>query len=139
MQPSMKKNYGDVRTTQLSFLETVEQLESALKKEGFGVLCHIDIQAKMKEKLGIDFSKYVILGACNPLLARLALQGDMNLGLLLPCNTVVYEAGGQIHVGVIDAIRMLSVADIPGMEGLARQVNEKLQRALDAVAARPAV
>ncbi len=133
--PSTKTSkYGDVRTTKLSFDEALAQMEAALKKEGFGVLCQIDIQAKLKEKLGADFARYAILGACNPPLALQALQKDMNLGLLLPCNVVVYEQGGEIHVGAIDAVKMLSVADQPEMEKLARQVNEKLRRALDAVA-----
>jgi len=130
--------YGDVRTTKLQFNEAIAQLEAALKKEGFGVLCQIDIQAKLKEKLGVDFSRYVILGACNPPLALQGLQKDMHLGLLLPCNAVIYEQGGQVHVGAIDAVKMLSVANQPEMEGVARQVNEKLQRALDAVAPRQA-
>jgi uncharacterized protein (DUF302 family) len=137
MQPSKTTNYGDVRTTKLRFDEALAQMEVALKKEGFGVLCQIDIQAKLKEKLGVDFPRYVILGACNPPLAQQALQKDINLGLLLPCNTVVYEDGGQVHVGAVDALRMLSVANDPDMEGLAREVNEKLRRALDSVAPQP--
>ena len=137
MQTHKTTDYGDVRRTKLHFDEAVAQMEAALKKEGFGVLCQIDIQAKLKEKLGIDFPKYVILGACNPPLAQQALQKDINLGLLLPCNAVVYEEGGQVHVGAIDAVRMLSVANDPDMAGLARQVNEKLRRALDTVAPRP--
>lgn len=138
MEFSKTADYGDVRTTKLHFDEAVAQLEAALKQEGFGVLCQIDIQAKLREKLGVDFPRYVILGACNPPLAQQALQKDMNLGLLLPCNAVVYEDGGQVHVGAIDAVKMLSVANSPEMEGLARQVNEKLRRALDAVAPQPA-
>ena len=134
MEFSKTTDYGDVRTTKLHFDEAVAQLEAALKQEGFGVLCQIDIQAKLKEKLGVDFPRYIILGACNPPLAQQALKKDMNLGLLLPCNAVVYEDGGQVHVGAIDAVKMLSVANSPEMEGLARQVNEKLRRALDAVA-----
>jgi uncharacterized protein (DUF302 family) len=134
MQSSETIDYGDVRKTKLRFDEALAQMEAALKKEGFGVLCQIDIQAKLKEKLGIDFPRYVILGACNPPLALRALQQDINLGLLLPCNAVVYEEGGQVHVGVVDAVRMLSVANHPEMEGLVRQVNEKLRRALDSVA-----
>ncbi len=122
----------------MGFDEAVSQMEIALKNEGFGVLCQIDIQAKLKEKLGVDFPRYIILGACNPPLAQQALQKDINLGLLLPCNVVVYEEGGQVHVGAVDAVRMLSVANHPQLEGLARQVNEKLRRALDAVALQPA-
>ena len=131
-------NYGDVRVTKLGFDRALIQLEASLKKEGFGVLCQIDIQAKLKEKLGVDFSRYVILGVCNPPLAHQALQADMNLGLLLPCNAVVYEKGGVVHIGVIDAVRMLSVADNPEMKSMAQQVNEKLRRALDSVTAHPA-
>lgn len=134
MQFSKTSDYGDVRTTKLRFDEALAQMEVALKKEGFGVLCQIDIQAKLKEKLAIDFPRYVILGACNPPLAQQALQRDINLGLLLPCNAVVYEEGGQVHVGAVDAVKMLSVTNHAEMEGLARQVNEKLRRALDSVA-----
>ena len=138
LSASTSCGYGDVRTVKISFDDAVVRIEGALKTEGFGVLCQIDIQAKLKEKLGVDFPRYVILGACNPPLAQQALQQDINLGLLLPCNVVVYEEGGQVHVGVVDAVRMLSVANHPEMEGLARQVNEKLRRALDSVAPRPA-
>jgi uncharacterized protein (DUF302 family) len=138
MPPWKTTDYGDVRTTQLQFDEAVIQLEAALKKEGFGVLCQIDIQAKLKEKLGLDFPNYVILGVCNPPLALQALQKDINLGLLLPCNAVVYEMDDRVHIGIIDAVRMLSVANQPEMENLAQQVNEKLRRALDAVAPHPA-
>lgn len=134
MQFSKTSDYGDVRTTKLRFDEAFAQMEVALKKEGFGVLCQIDIQAKLKEKLGIEFPRYVILGACNPPLAQQALQRDINLGLLLPCNAVVYEEGGQVYVGTVDAVKMLSVTNHAEMEGLARQVNEKLRRALDSVA-----
>ncbi len=136
MTPFHSHRYGDVRTTSLAFDEAVERLEGTLKEEGFGVLCRIDIQAKLKEKLGIAFPRYVILGACNPPLAAQALERDIQLGLLLPCNAVVYERDGKVHVGAVDAIRMLSVADLPEMEGVARQVNEKLGRALDKIAPR---
>src|ERR1035441_7623295 len=136
--PSNKTtDYGDVRPTKLRFDEALTQMEAALKKEGFGVLCQIDIQAKLKEKLGVDFPRYVILGACTPPLAQQALQLDINLGLLLPCNVVVYEEGGQVHVGAVDAVRMLSVANHIEMEELAGKVNEKLRRALDSVAPQP--
>ena len=80
MGSTKRTEYGDVRTTNLSFDETVAQLEAALKKEGFGVLAQIDMQAKMKEKLGIDFPKYVILGACNPPLARKRFKWILILG-----------------------------------------------------------
>jgi uncharacterized protein (DUF302 family) len=127
--------YGYVREVALEFEEAVTKIEAALKTEGFGILCQIDIQAKLKEKLGVEFPRYLILGACNPPIAFQALQEEINLGLLLPCNAVVYEQGGRIHVGVVDAVKMLSVVGNPAMETMARQVNEKLRRAVDLVAA----
>ena len=111
----------------LPFEDAVARMEAGLKNEGFGVLCKIDIQAKLKEKLGVEFPRYVILGACNPPLAYQALQEEINLGLLLPCNAVVYERNGQVYVGVVDAEKMLSVVGNPGMEPMARDVNRKLR------------
>jgi uncharacterized protein (DUF302 family) len=127
--------YGYVRPVNVGFEAAIARTEAALKAEGFGVLCQIDIRAKLKEKLGVDFPPYVILGACNPPIAHMALKTEVNLGLLLPCNAVVYERGGQVMVGVVDAARMLSIVGNPDMEPMAQQVNEKLRRAVDAVAA----
>lgn len=135
MQTGKTIEYGYVREVGLRFEEAVTKIEAALKTEGFGVLSQIDIQAKLKEKLGVEFPRYVILGACNPAIAYQALQAEINLGLLLPCNAVVYEQGGRIHVGVVDAAKMLSVVGNPAMEGMAQQANEKLRRAVDHVAA----
>src|SRR5690242_3840736 len=134
MQTLLACDYGELRTVKMPFDEAVAKMEAALKAEEFGDLCQIDIQAKMKEKLGVDFPRYVILGACNPPLAHRALQGDINLGLLLPCNAVVYEHQGAVRVGVVNAESMLSVAHRPEMAGLAIQANQKLRRALDSVA-----
>src|ERR1019366_152151 len=138
LSASTSCGYGDVRTVKISFDDAVARIEDALKTEGFGVLCQIDIQAKLKEKLGIDSPRYVILGACNPPLALQALREDINLGLLLPCNAVVYEKDGQVQVGVVDALKMLSLVGRPELEGMARQVNENLRRAIDSVARQPA-
>jgi uncharacterized protein (DUF302 family) len=123
--------YGYVRSVRLPFEDAVAKTEAALKTEGFGVLCAIDIQAKLKEKLGVDFPRYVILGACNPPIAQMALQQEIGLGLLLPCNAVVYEKDGAVYVGVVDAEKMLSVTGNAAMAPMARQVNEKLRRAID--------
>jgi uncharacterized protein (DUF302 family) len=133
MQATEPLAYGYVRAVDLPFDEAVARTESALKAEGFGVLCAIDIQAKLKEKLGVDFPRYVILGTCNPPLAHEALRHEIGLGLLLPCNAVVYEKDGRVYVGVVDAERMVSVTGNPDMAPMARQVNEKLRRAVDAL------
>ena len=138
MQTGKTIEYGYVREVPLGFEEAVSKMEAALKTEGFGVLCQIDIQAKLKEKLGVEFPRYMILGACNPPAAYQALQEEINLGLLLPCNAVVYEKDGSVYVGVVDAAKMLSVVGNPAMEGMARQINEKLRKAVDSIAGRAA-
>ena len=95
------------------------------------MLCEIDIKEKLKEKLGVDFRDYVILGACNPALAYQTLQEEINIGLLLPCNVIVYEQGGRSVLSAVDAARMLSVVGNPRLESTASQVNEKLRRVID--------
>ena len=129
-QPQHSK-YGFSRTLDVSYEEAVDQARTALKKEGFGVLCEIDIKEKLKEKLGVDFRRYIILGACNPPLAHKTLQEEINIGLLLPCNVIVYEAdeAGKSVVAAIDAKTMLSVVgDNVTLNAVATEVNEKLQR-----------
>ena len=138
MQAANAIEYGYVREVSLPFEEAIAKTEAALKAEGFGVLCQIDLRAKLKEKLGVDFPRYVILGACNPPIAYQALREEINLGLLLPCNAVVYEQGEQVWVGVVDAAKMLSIVGNAAMEGMAREVNEKLRRAVDSVVAQAA-
>lgn len=124
-------SYGNARTTHLPFGEALERARAALKAEGFGVLCEIDIREKLREKLGVEFTNYVILGACNPPLAYDALKAERNIGLLLPCNVVVYEESGKTVVAAIDAAKMLSIVGNAGLEATAQQVNEKLRRVVD--------
>ncbi|HEV2341024.1 MAG TPA: DUF302 domain-containing protein [Candidatus Acidoferrales bacterium] len=133
MPTQTASEYGEIRAVNLSFADAVSKTEAALQSEGFGILCRIDIQAKMKEKLGIDFPRYMILGACNPPLARQALEQDFNLGLLMPCNAVVYERGGKVHVGVVNVEAMLSFMRRPELAAFAKEVNSKLRRALASV------
>jgi len=132
-QIGVEIGYGYGRSLDLRFETAVQQARESLKSEGFGVLCEIDIKEKLKEKLGVDFTNYLILGACNPPLAYNALQQEMNLGLLLPCNVVVYEKQGKSFVAAIDAAKMLSVVENPALEPTARQVNEKLRRVIDKI------
>ena len=123
--------YGYARVLDLPFQAALQRARESLKSEGFGILCEIDLREKLKEKLGVDFTNYVILGACNPPLAYSALQLEMNIGLLLPCNVVVYENGGKACVAAVDASKMLSVVGNPALEATARQVNERLQKVID--------
>ncbi len=133
MSSGFEVGYGYARVLDLQFEAAVHQARESLKSEGFGVLCEIDIKDKLKEKLGVDFTKYMILGACNPPLAHNALQQELNIGLLLPCNVVVYEKDGRSFVAAIDAAKMLSVVGNAALESTARQVNEKLRRVIDKI------
>ena len=129
-QPQHSK-YGFSKAVDIPYEEAVEKTRVALKEAGFGVLSEIDIKEKLKEKLGVDFRHYVILGACNPPLAYKTLQEEINIGLLLPCNVIVYEADepGKSVVAVIDAKAMLSVVgDNATLDAVAAEVNEKLKR-----------
>ncbi|HSE19323.1 MAG TPA: DUF302 domain-containing protein [Pyrinomonadaceae bacterium] len=133
-QEPQPAKYGFSKAVDLPYAEAVERTRAALKEEGFGVLCEIDIKEKLKEKLGVDFRNYVILGACNPPLAYETLQQEINIGLLLPCNVVVYEDAGHTVVAAIDAARMLSVAGNPKLNATAEVVNEKLRKVVESVA-----
>lgn len=128
-----QSSYGYGKTLDLSFIEAVERTKEALKNEGFGVLCEIDIKQKLKEKLGVDFRDYVILGACNPPLAYQTLEVELDIGLLLPCNVIVYEQNGKSVVSAIDAAKMMTVVGNPRLEVTAKEVNEKLRRVIDSI------
>jgi uncharacterized protein (DUF302 family) len=127
--------YGFSREVAGEFDEIVEQVRESLKTEGFGVLSEIRIDEKLKEKLGVDFRRYVILGACNPPLAFATLQEDINIGLLLPCNVVVYETDpNRSVVAAVDANAMMSViGENPGVKEVAQEVNERLHRVLEQI------
>ena len=131
-QQLQHSKFGFSKTIDLPYKEAVAKARSALKDQGFGVLCEIDLKEKLKEKLGVDFRNYVILGACNPPLAYKTLQEEISIGLLLPCNVIVYEAdeSGKSVVAAIDARTMLSVAGSNNatLDTVATEVNEKLER-----------
>lgn len=123
-------SYGFSRVLEVPFGEALERTRAALQANGFGVLFEIALDQKLKEKLGVEFKPYVILGACNPPIAYQALQEEMALGLLLPCNVIVYEEAGKSVVAAIDAGKMMSVVGNPKLEAPAGQVNEMLQRVI---------
>jgi uncharacterized protein (DUF302 family) len=121
-------------TTPLPFDQAVERVRDELKAEGFGVLCEIDVQATLKEKLGVDDGPYLILGACNPPLAHQALQAEPELGVLLPCNVVVYERGGGTHISAVDAERMLSIVGNDAIAPVAAEVRRRLAAVVERAA-----
>ena len=122
--------YGFSKTVDLSFEQTIEKVTEELKKEGFGVLTTIDVKDTLKKKIDVDFKKYTILGACNPPIAHKALQTEEELGLLLPCNVIVYEKDNQTKVSMFDPMLMTNIVDNEKMEPIAKEVKEKLQRVL---------
>lgn len=128
--------YGIRKTVALAYADAVEKTKSALQEQGFGVLSEIDMQQKLKEKLDVDSGPYVILGACNPPLAWKALQAEPEIGLLLPCNVIVYERGdGQCVVAAVDPDSMLGVVgDNPEVAEVARDARSRLQRAIETIA-----
>jgi uncharacterized protein (DUF302 family) len=125
--------YGFSKTTEYSFEQAIEKVTEELKKEGFGVLTTIDVKDTLKKKIDVDFKKYTILGACNPKLAHSALQVEEELGLLLPCNVIVYEKNEKIVVSIFDPRVMTLVIENPEMKPVAEEVKTKLQRVLEAV------
>lgn len=129
--------YGFGVTVRLPYARAVERTREALAAEGFGVLTEIDVAATLKKKIDVDFRPYVILGACNPPLAHRALTAEIDIGLLLPCNVVVYAGDdeGQSVVTAMDPEAALSLADNPDVAPIAREVGERLRRVLDQVAA----
>ncbi len=133
MTKKKELGYGYRREIEAPFDETVSRTRDALMDEGFGVLTEIDMKEKLGEKLDVDFRKYLILGACNPPLAFFALQEDLDIGLLLPCNVIVYENGNRTSVAAIDASKVLAVANNSDLESTAETVNDKLRRAIDSI------
>lgn len=119
-------SYTLAGTTSHEFSAAVARVREELRAEGFGVLCEIDVQATLREKLGVESEPYVILGACNPPLAHQALQAEPELGVLLPCNVVVYRSSGETHIAAIDAQRMLSIVDNDALPPIAAEVSRRL-------------
>jgi uncharacterized protein (DUF302 family) len=121
-------------STALSFKEAVVRVREELAAEGFGVLCEIDVQATLKQKLDVDREPYLILGACNPPLAHRALEAEPELGVLLPCNVVVYEQQGQTHIAAVDAEQMLSIVGNDELAPTATEVGRRLAAVVDRAA-----
>jgi len=127
-------NYGLSKTSQLSYEQALEKVTAELQKEGFGVLTEIDVKATLKKKLDVDFKPYKILGACNPPFAYKALQAEEQIGLMLPCNVIVYvNDAGETVVSAINPMASMQTVQNPDLEGIGSQVAEKLRRVIQAV------
>ena len=127
-------SYYYSKTVSGDFESVVEKVHAELQKEGFGVLADIDIQGALKKKLGIDFRRYRILGACNPPFAFKALQAEDKIGTMLPCNVVVQEtADGQVEVAAVNPVTSMIGVKNDDLLDIARQIAEKLQRVIQAL------
>jgi uncharacterized protein (DUF302 family) len=127
--------YGIGTTVPVPYTKAVERTKEALAAEGFGVLSEIDVAATLHKKLGVDFRPYVILGACNPSLAHRALLAERDIGLLLPCNVVVYEADEPGHsvVAVPDPVAAMRLSGNDAIQPIAEDVKARLTRVLAAL------
>jgi len=123
--------YGYKKQVNLHYEETLEKTREELQKEGFGVLTEIDVKATLKKKLNVDFDNYIILGACNPPFAYQALQAEEDIGLLLPCNVIIYETGGKTFVSAMLPTVAMSMVENENLRGIAVQVEEKLKKVID--------
>jgi len=126
-------HYGFTKPLDTPYETVVALAREALKKEGFGILTEIDVQEKMKEKLGVDMGKYIILGACNPPNAYKAILAEENIGLMLPCNVIVYEKGGKTVLSVIKPTVAMQMIDNAELQKAAETVEEQLKKAFDAI------
>jgi len=134
--PQQTSKYGMSVEVEASYDQAVERTRQELGKEGFGVLTEIDVKATLKKKLDVDFRPYIILGACNPPIAHQALSAERDLGLLLPCNVIVYASDkpDKSVIAAIDPVEQLKLTGNASITPFAEEVRERLERVLDAVA-----
>ena len=128
------KDYVISAETDLPFMEAVNRVRDLLQEAGYGLLCEIDVKAKLEKKLGVEREPYVILGACNPPLASESLEAEPNLGVLLPCNVVVYEREGHTRVAAVEPEQMLSIVGNEDLGPIAQRVREDLARVVEEIA-----
>jgi uncharacterized protein (DUF302 family) len=126
-------SFGMRKETRSTYDEVLGKLPDLLKAEGFGVLTQIDVKETLKQKLGVDFRRYTILGACNPPLAHRALSAETEIGVMLPCNVIVYEDDqGKAVVVAVDPMQTIAATN-PGLAGIAGEVRQRLSRVLEKV------
>jgi uncharacterized protein (DUF302 family) len=129
------KEYSFSTVLETSYEEAVSKVIEVLKEEGFGVLTEIDVKATLKKKLDVDFRKYLILGACNPPYAYRSLQAELDVGLLLPCNVILYETDDKkIHVAALNPVSALAIIKNEELKTIALEVSQKLKRVIERVA-----
>ncbi|MBT3362348.1 MAG: DUF302 domain-containing protein [Chloroflexi bacterium] len=125
--------YGYKRQIDGTYDQVKQKATEELAKEGFGILTEIDVKATLKKKMDVDFDKYVILGACNPPFAYEALKAERDIGLLLPCNVIVYEQEGKTYASAIVPTVAMSAVENRGLGEIALQVEQKLKKVIDSI------
>lgn len=125
--------YGFTKEVNMPFNETIKIITEELKKEGFGILTRIDIKEKFKEKLGVDFIRYEILGACHPKSAYEAILAEENIGLMLPCNIIIYEEEGKTRISIIKPTMAMGMIDNNKLKSIAEKVELKLERVINSI------
>lgn len=130
-------SYGMHAETNFTYEEAIENVTAALKEQGFGILTEIDVKATLKKKIDVDTDKYIILGACNPKLAHRALSNEQQIGLLLPCNVIVYEDAdsGKTHISIMDPQLMVKMTDNDELCAVADEASAMLKKVIEAVRA----
>jgi len=126
-------HYGFSKEIDASFEETLDNVSNELKKEGFGILTQINVTEKFKEKLDIDFKKYIILDACNPPSAHKAILVEENIGLMLPCNVVIYERQNKTVVSIIKPKVAMEMIGNVELEQIASSIEKKLKKVFDSI------
>jgi uncharacterized protein (DUF302 family) len=133
MTNTTQEKYGSTKTVALSYQDAIERACTVLQENGWGVMSRIDVSTTFKQKMGLDFPNYMILGACNPLLAKEALEADPMIGLLMPCNVVVQERNGKVQITVVDANQVVSIVHNSKVEDVGRRANEELKAVLEKI------
>jgi len=125
--------YGYTKQLKLNFDEAVEKVKEELSKEGFGILTEIDVKDTLKKKINVDFDNYIILGACNPSLAHKALQAEQEIGLLLPCNVIVYEKDGEVFVSGIMPTVAMGMVENEKLSCIGEEAEEKMKKVINSL------
>jgi uncharacterized protein (DUF302 family) len=125
--------YGHSKKVSTSFPETVAAVKETLQQQGLGVLSEIDVKVTLKQKLDKDTDPYIILGACNPQYAHKALEMEKELGLLLPCNVIVYESNESVYAAAIDLVALLGITGNDALLDIAEEVKQRLEAAIDSL------
>ena len=132
MKTDAMQDIGIAKTVDLAYEIAIEKVTARLKEQGFGVLTEIDVKATLKEKIGADFRRYKILGACNPPFAHKALEAELNVGLMMPCNVIVYETDdGRVQVTGFNPEAMLSAFGRPDLKEIAVAIRDRMRTAIE--------